>query len=67
MDEEVLELLLIVPIILAIVTINAAVLEIIGSQIDALENVNDTLGASPSAYVLDNASGNAYPGVLYGG
>ncbi|MBC7126963.1 MAG: hypothetical protein ABC585_04065 [Candidatus Methanosuratincola petrocarbonis] len=67
MDEEVLEVLLIVPIILVILTINATVLEIIGSQIDTLENVNEMLGASPFEYVLDNASGNVYPEVFYGG
>ncbi|MDH7555659.1 MAG: hypothetical protein ACQXXL_00620 [Candidatus Methanosuratincola sp.] len=67
MDDEVLELLLVVPVIIAIVAINATVLEIMENQVETLENVNETLGMTPFEYVLDNASGNAYPEVLCGG
>ncbi|MEN3035004.1 MAG: hypothetical protein ABC537_01755 [Candidatus Methanosuratincola sp.] len=67
MDDEMLEFLLMVPVIFAIVAINATVLEVIDSQIEDLEEFNMTLGMAPCAYVIDNASGNAYPEVLCGG
>ena len=67
MGEEVLELLLIVPVIFAVVAINALVLENISKQTDVLEKVNETLERIPFEYVIENASGNVYPEVFSGG
>ncbi len=67
MDEEALELLLIIPIIITVVAINATALEILGIEIDALENANETIWMSPFEYALDNSSGNVYPEVFDGG
>ncbi|MEM2126086.1 MAG: hypothetical protein QXQ53_06795 [Candidatus Methanosuratincola sp.] len=67
MDDEVLEFLLILPVVLVVVAINATIVEIISSQIETLENFNETLGMAPFEYVIDNASGNMYPEVFCGG
>ncbi|MEJ5293463.1 MAG: hypothetical protein WHS82_07705 [Candidatus Methanosuratincola sp.] len=67
MGDEVVELLLVVPVILAVVAINAFVVGYIGDQTDALEEVTEALGRIPFEYVFDNASGNAYPEAFCGG